>query len=194
MPLTLTQSSGPSIEPVSRADMKLHLRVDDTADDGYIDSLIQAAREWCEDFTNRQFIQATWVLYLDAFPAWNILLPRPPLSSITSIAYIDTGGTSQTFSSDDYTVDTDSTPGRVYPNYDESWPATRAQQKAVTITYVAGFGTATTDVPESINQAIKLLCGHWYENREEVIVGTISKQVEFAVDALLRRNQVVELA
>jgi hypothetical protein len=33
--------------------------------------------------------------------------------------------------------------------------------------------------------AIKLLVAHWFRNREAVLVGTISKDMEKAVDALL---------
>lgn len=33
--------------------------------------------------------------------------------------------------------------------------------------------------------AVKLLVGHWYENRESVTIGGISKKLEFSLDAIL---------
>ena len=38
----------------------------------------------------------------------------------------------------------------------------------------------------SRKHAIKLLIRHWYDNPSAVIVGSISKEVEFAADALIR--------
>lgn len=46
-------------------------------------------------------------------------------------------------------------------------------------------------VPKTAIQAMYLLIGHWYENREAVVTGTISKEIEFAVNALLWLDRVV---
>jgi hypothetical protein len=67
-----------------------------------------------------------------------------PLVDITQIQYVDSGGDTQTLSTDTYTVDTDSTPGRYYQAYNQSWPATRAIPKAVTVSYRAGYATTFT--------------------------------------------------
>jgi hypothetical protein len=53
------------------------------------------------------------------------------------------------------------------PAYGESWPATRAQLGAVNITYTAGY----TAVPEPIIQAMYLMIGDMYDNREAVSQG-----------------------
>jgi uncharacterized phiE125 gp8 family phage protein len=63
-----------------------------------------------------------------------------------------------------------------------------AQQKLV----VAGYGGSHT-VPEPIKQAILLLVGAWFENREAVLTGTIVATLPFAVDALLAPYRVVYL-
>jgi hypothetical protein len=54
----------------------------------------------------------------------------------------------------------------------------------VQITYLAGYGGAA-NVPAPAKHAIKMLVGHWYANRESVLIGSISKELEFAVTALL---------
>ena len=184
--MPLKRTVPPTTEPVTLAMAKAHLRVDDNEEDPLIAQVIEAAREWCEDFQRRSFCSQTWRLTLDEFPSCDVIeLPRPPLASVSSITYVDSDGATQTLSSGDYTVDTDSEPGRVILGYDESWPSTRDVPNAVTITYVAGYGANDSFVPAKVKQAMLLLIGHWFENREDILTGTISKQIEKGAEALL---------
>jgi uncharacterized phiE125 gp8 family phage protein len=96
--------------------------------------------------------------------------------------YTDVSGNSTTFSSSDYVVDTYSMPGFIEPAYTKVWPVTRSVSNAVTITYVCGYGAASA-VPDAVKSAMKLLIGHWYENREAI--GQASAALEMSVDALL---------
>jgi len=184
---SLNQTSGPAIEPVTSTECMAHMRIDDGTESDYIESLITAARGHAESITRRQLIDATWVLKLDSFPASGgiIRLPRPALSSVTSITYLDTNGDSQTWSSEEYRVDTGAEPGRITEAYGYTWPTARVVTGSITITYVAGYGDEAADVPGAIRHAIKMLVSHWYEFREPVISGTIIAQVPTAVDALL---------
>src|SRR3990167_1042627 len=179
---SLVRASGPSEEPITRAEAKLHLKVetDQTADDALIDLLVSAAREDAEDFTNRCFCWSTWELRLDEFPTrehQEILLPRPPLIRVESIKYVDGDGATQTLGSDNYQVDDKSEPARVRPAYGLSWPATRAQMNAVTVSYVAGYPVSeagspadyAANVPAAAKAAVKLILGHLYANREAVM-------------------------
>jgi uncharacterized phiE125 gp8 family phage protein len=61
--------TGPSVEPVSLAEAKLHLRVDITDDDTLITGLIISARQRAEVITRRALCTQTWKLVLDQFPA-----------------------------------------------------------------------------------------------------------------------------
>lgn len=56
-----------------------------------------------------------------------------------------------------------------------------------------GVAYQTNNVSENIIQAMKLLIGHWHENREGVLTGAISKEIEFAVKALLWLDRVCVL-
>jgi hypothetical protein len=58
----------PVCEPVALADVKHFLRVTIDEDDGLIGALISAAREYCEEFTNRKFINTGLIQSLDSFP------------------------------------------------------------------------------------------------------------------------------
>lgn len=172
-------------EPITKAEAKSFARQDDATDDTLIDTLIEAAREWCESFTGRAFIKQTWTQIIDwSFPGV-IQLPYAPLTSVSSITYIDTAGTSQTLASSEYTVDIQKEPGRVYEAWTKTWPTTRFIRQAVTVTYLAGYGNAASDVPVPLKTAVRQLVLHWYDQREPILVGTISKEMEMALKSLL---------
>ena len=99
----------------TKREAKAFAKVDVTDDDSLIDALITAARQLVETEQNRQLMPATYELTLDEFPSSSncpIELPRPPLQSVSSITYVDTAGATQTWSSDDYQVDTKGIVGR----------------------------------------------------------------------------------
>ena len=189
----LVVSTAPASEPVSLDEARLHVRQDgdDSADDDYLESLIVAARRWCEERLCQQFVTATLTLTLDCFPCREgglIEFPKSPLISVAAaspivwVKYYDAANAQQTLSATEYDYDLTSKPGRLRPAYGYSWPTTYVRMNAVEIKYTAGHGAAAA-VPQTIKQAILLLVGHWYANREPV--GTVGKQIEFAVDSLL---------
>ncbi len=186
---SLAQTSAPSIEPLTTADAKHHARVDAGADDAYVAQLVKVARRYVERITGRQLITATYELRMDRFYEV-ILLPRPPVQSVTSVKYIDTEGNSATVSSDEYDTDLKSEPARITEAWGEVWPATRSVVNAVTVTYDAGYGDNASDVPGDLIHAMKLLVGHWYEYREQTIAGAVSRQIPVGVEALCRNYSV----
>jgi uncharacterized phiE125 gp8 family phage protein len=188
--MSLKLITAPTSEPITLAEAKSHCRVDISADDTYIGTLIQAAREWCEAHDWRAYMPQTWELYLDAFPACSMIeLPRPPLTSVTSIKYTDSDGVEHTQSSSEYLVDTVSTPGRIVLKTNYTWPsAVLREANGAYIRFVCGYASAA-DVPQPIKQAMLLLIGHWYENRENSTVGAVNRSIEFGVKALLDVNR-----
>jgi uncharacterized phiE125 gp8 family phage protein len=145
--MNLHQSQLATWSPVTLADAKQHSRIDIDDDDALITAQLAAAVVRGEQVTNRQFAPATWTLKLDAFPGTDTIeLPKPPLLSVSSIQYVDTDGATQTFSGSDYSIDRTSEPGRVVLGFGNSWPSARAQPDAITITYVAGYGSVVTAV------------------------------------------------
>jgi uncharacterized phiE125 gp8 family phage protein len=190
--MALTVVTPPEIEPVSLADAKSHLRVDSTTEAADISALVAVARDYCERIQNRAYITQTLRLTLDRFPLYGgaIHLPRAPLQSVTELTYIDTTGVTRTLDDSLYRVDSESEPARITPAYGTSWPLTLDVTNALSVGYVAGSGNAERDVPAYARHAILLLVGHWYANREAVVSGTITKPIEFAVDALLATDRV----
>jgi hypothetical protein len=114
--------------------------------------------------------------------------------TISSIVYVDTAGANQTFSSGNYEVITTTEPGRVQLGYGKTWPTTRDHPNSVTITYTCGHKTGATavpsDVPAGIRQAMLLLIGHWWENREAFTVDAPNvTELPWAAKSLLLANR-----
>lgn len=66
MPLILTD--GPAVEPVTLAEAKAHLRVDGTAEDTLIGSLIVTSRLHVEAAMGLALVTQSWSVFLDAWP------------------------------------------------------------------------------------------------------------------------------
>lgn len=176
----------PTDTPVSLAEMKEHLRVDQSNEDTTITALIQAATAHLEGedgWLGRALMTQTWDLQLDTFPDGSISVPLPPLQSVTSITYLDSTGASQTLDPATYRVDVVSKPG-VIARLSDQWPDVQDTVGTVTIRFVAGYQDAAS-VPAPIKAAMKLLVGHWYENREAVTLAQIPSELPLAVQSLL---------
>lgn len=173
MQYALNVSVEPDGEPIELEDVKTHLRVDDTTDDTLIEAILIAARQWLEEVCNSAFLTQTIQMQLDEWPEGSeFKIPRAPLQSVTSIGYTDEDGDTHTMSTDEIIVDIASKPGRIILKHDASWPSETLRAAAgITITYVAGYGE-NDDLPRPLRLAMLLLIGHWYENREAVVVGS----------------------
>lgn len=189
--MRLSLVAAPDGEPIIRTEVIAHLRLEaDTEEDMLLDALASAAREYAEAVTARQILTATWQVTLDRFPRNRtpLELPLPPLQSVTSIKYLDTAGVLQTWASNQYVVDKPQGPramdGRIYPVFGVVYPQTICREDAVTIEFLAGYGDIA-DVPLALKQAMLLIVGHWYENRENVVIGQVAVEVPLAAEALL---------
>ena len=190
----------PPVEPVTLTEAKLHCRVDHTDEDTYIEGLITAARQFCETFTGRAFVQRTLQLNLNRWPPRKALyLPYPPLVLVSSVIYYSTDGTPTTLTAGtDYLVDTDAEPGAILLPYGKTWPTNSLYPlNPIRVTYIAGYPATTTtpinyraNVPEYIKAAIKLLVAVYYENRENVLpAGHVGKTLPMGIDSLLWQHR-----
>ena len=141
--------------------------------------------------TRRSLVNTTFTLKLDAYPT-EIRPPRSPLSSVTSITYVDTDGNTQTEASSVYNVDTDTEPGRVSLAVNQSWSDTREQNNAVVVTFVAGYGAAASNVPAALREVVKMLTAHYYEFRQPVIAGAIATKIPMHIESLIWMHRVLE--
>lgn len=190
MPIIYSKVSvEPAAEPITTTEAKLHLRVDHTNDDTLIAILIKAARETVENHTNRSLITQTRVIKLDNFPWGDTLrLTHGPVTSLTSIKYDSDSdeNSDTTLSSSLYWTDLDSDIARVVIK--DSWPSTYDKPNAVRITYDAGYGSAGSNIPQPLKQAMLLILAHLYENRQQVIVSgspTGALEIPFGASVLM---------
>lgn len=196
--MNLLQLAAPTAWAVTLPDVQAHVRSTESAEDAYLSSLIKNAQSALENRYGIALSEQSWKLTLDEFPTANggrIYLPRPPLISITEIKYIgDLGTELELVVGTGYQVDADSWPARLYPPADGSWPSVKAGVPSpVRIKYKAGFKVtdppSTAIAPLSVSQAMLLLIGQWYENREagaaddfsimDALLGSLRPQVNF---------------
>ena len=190
---SLTRQTAPAVEPVTLSEAKAHCRIDTSLDDAYVSSLITAAREWVEQYLDRTLVHTQWVMRFDRFPpdgTMDIELPRPPMATAgtaTAVALTFTfeNGTTSTYSTASYRVDRNGVPGTVKTLYGQTWPPHLQDDNAISVTWWGGYGASGASVPAAIRHAILMLVGFWYDNRSTVLVGSISNQLEFAVESLL---------
>lgn len=178
----------PAEEPITLAEAKAHLRVTSTGEDTLITSLITAAREQAESFTRRKFITQQWRLYYDEL-AGLTLNDVTPVDSVGAVKYLDTDGVLTTLAADQYKL-VKGEPAAVLEAYGIDWPSTRDEKEAVYIDITCGYGAASA-VPQTIKQAMLLLIGHLFENRQAVSVGAAASEMPMSVNYLLGPYRVV---
>ncbi len=170
----------PTVEPVTLAEAKQHIRQPLAVDDVEIPNTIKAAREFAELKSGATFTTTVRKLWLPRFPTARtvfggglgefedrrIVLPHSPLIGVTAVEHLDTDGVLQTLTvTTDYIVTQGSRPGYVVPAWGKHWPATRQTIEAVRVTYSAGYGAAAA-VPLAARQAILMLVAGFYRDRE----------------------------
>lgn len=181
--ILVTPPASPSGLIVTLDEARDQVRAEGTDEDSLLLVYIASAQAEIERRLGRVLTAQTWKLTLDTFPAGSspILVPRPPLTAVSSVVYTDVNGASQTLSG--HVVDSSSEPGRIYPpetgwpsTYDRAWPA-------VTVTYTCGH-TSTRPVDPMLKSIALMLIGRAYENREESITGTVVARLPFVYEYL----------
>lgn len=146
-------STGPASLPIHRDEIKRHVRLgtDITEEDSLLDNYIREATIAVEQDSGRALVCQTRKLYLDQFPinsrgtntddrmAPDIELRGCPVIAVDSIKYVDYEGTTQTWDSDSYQVNAADEPCRVRYVWGGMWPVAILAEKAITVTYSAGY-------------------------------------------------------
>lgn len=183
--MALVLTSGPVLEPVTVAEAKAHLRIDGTAEDTLIASLILTSRLHVEAALGLALITQSWRMLLDRWPLHkDIELPLRPLQTVDEVRVWPEVGPAAVVDEDDYLVDAASVPPRLVRT-GVVWRQPGRAANGIEIDLTVGYGTATSDVPEPIRQALLLLVSHWYERRDPIEVGAPQTMVPSPVSHLL---------
>ena len=183
--------------------LKGHIRVDGAHDDALLEAYAAATVDWYEDAAARSLITATWEARFDCFPGqvgderrgprWErsadryaIFLPKSPAVAVTSVKYLDGDHVERTIDAADYVLDAEMEPATVAPALGKSWPSVAVGRPgAVRVRFTAGYGTTADDVPQRIQQCLRLLVAHWYDPaRAPVITGTIVNELPFTLRSM----------
>ena len=253
--------------PVSLTEAKSHLKVDTTADDTYIESIIKAATQLSEEYTNRFFIDTVIEQYASSFAELKTLfkskvrsvdhvkyypsstttipstisspsggsgytdgtnvetisvngtgltvdittsggavqtarinqagsgynigdtvtisVPSGPPSSQFTITSLGTTSINVLLNNDIYDAQLNYEPSQIQLADGQSFPDITKRNDAVLARYTVGYGSAASDVPEIIKQAILLTIGNFYQNRNSVVIGRIATELPQNVKWLL---------
>lgn len=194
-------------EPVTLADAKKHLRIDNTNDDDVLTAMLPAAREYCERYLGRALAPRTLELASNRFPTVTvhhhvgpcIELPFGPVQSVSSVSYTsaseDSAGNYATEQFEDSSgllceLDQYVTPNRLVLKFGHSWPAARDSVNSVKVRYVTGYLAAADSsgnavLPGSARAAMLLMLGHLFENREATALAPAPVELPLGVGALL---------
>jgi uncharacterized phiE125 gp8 family phage protein len=165
---------------VTLEEVKGHLRVEHSDEDAYITTLIKVATEYCENFIGRFIKQRIVEIILDTFPSKVLKLPITPILDVNSIHYTNSKEEEIYIEPSNYVKILETQPPIIV--HKDKWPKDVIDIPGkVRIEVKAGYET----VPQSIKQAVLLLCGHFYENREAVSKKGEFKELPFSVSALL---------
>lgn len=178
-------ASPPASEPLTLEEMKNYLKVPSvvTDDDDLITSMIIEARQFVERNTGRALINRTITQVWDELPAYPKdervldlhITPFYSYTAATAFSYIAEGGDPSSYTAWDnatvkYYVDRLSGQQglggpRLVKKVGTDWPTLADYKNAVTFTYIAGYGTAATDIPAPILTAMRRLVGLMYTFR-----------------------------
>ena len=160
----------PATKVVSVTDIKAQLRIDSSDEDTLLGYYIDAATDMAENYCNRHFITHQYKLYFnEQVQTASLIFPNCTLEETGSnkpINWVDENGAAQ--SSDKAYIDAFSNPSLAYLSSD--FPGTTLKDNAANTFYFwfnTGYGTASSDVPEAIKQAIKLIVADMYYFRED---------------------------
>jgi len=165
-----------STYPVSLTEAKSHLKVDTTADDTYITSIIKAATQLSEEYTNRFFIDTVIEQYASSFADLQTLF-KSKVSAVAYVKYYDSDNSLQTLSASVYDTQLNYEPSQIQLTDGQSFPTITKRNDAVVARYTVGYGSSASDVPEIIKQAILLTIGNFYQNRNSVVIGRIATEL-----------------
>lgn len=191
--MAIVMTSAPALEPVTLSEAKDHLRLDGSAEDVLVQSLILTSRLHVEAALGLALISQGWRLTLDRVPETDtLMLPLRPVAAITAIRIFAADGSDSVMPADDYALDGSPLDPRLVRRA-AAWPIPGRARSGIAIDLTAGYGPDADDVPEPIRHAIRLLVAHWYEHRDPFEVGSAGARIPAFISEMLMPYRGVRL-
>lgn len=204
MKSNLKQVTAPSELPVDAAEMKTFLRIDNSLEDGLIETLIKTATSKLEHYLSIKFISQQWDIYFDSFGPvgkddwWsgtrdgalnelsrcqNLNFPLGPVISLDNFNTYGDDDVAVPENVANYSVDKVGKQGRIGLKTGGIWPTTILRpNNGVQFRVTVGYGDKTK-VPFDIVQAVKDYVAYMYENRGDKEATEIPPHVLQLVDS-----------
>lgn len=165
--MSITVITPPASEPVSLAEAKLFLRVDQDAEDDLIATLIVAAREGVETGCGRALIKRRVRESLDIWrqdAVGGAVLGLGPVSGVTVVRLLADNGSESVIDPERYRLEG----GRDRPRlvFAAGVPATLRTAGGIEVEYDAGFADDATGVPIALKVATMQIVTALYEARQ----------------------------
>lgn len=202
----------PAREAVELNDVRRHIKASSNDDNFSISLIVEAARHYIEKASGRYLINTEMKMYLNEWgsgemPWWDgmregafvdqadyIEIPYGPLQSVTHIKTYDDTDTATTWASTNYFVDNRKQDlGRIKPRSGQSWPVFTRPTNGIEIQFVAGYGETAKDVPANVKLALMMQCAHLYQNRGDLITGSIVTEAPRGVEDLINQFKIKRL-
>ncbi|MCF1472874.1 hypothetical protein FS763_13085 [Agrobacterium vitis] len=161
--MTITTLTPPQAEPLTLVDVKAQLKIDTDDEDDLLSGLITAARLHLEAETGLCLMRQSLRLYLDDWPDSEVIqLPKGPVQTIDAVTVFDENGDELHVLLKDHLLDGQARPARLWLR---ERPLPGRPINGIEIDFTAGFGTAATDVPDTLRRAMSLHVAAMYAFR-----------------------------
>lgn len=174
---------------ISLDEAKEYLRLSENNpyEDTLLEALIKASTDNLEKLTWQSILEREIRLLLPTLEKTTKLYSSP-ISAVESINILQSNGTYQVLSTDNYEVNLGMCPGQINLKSSAVIPSLQISSRAVRIDYKAGYANANL-VPENIKVGVKLLMAHIFENRDlvsPVELKSIPATIRYFIESLKR--------
>ncbi len=181
----------PAVEPIGLAETKAWLRIETTAEDELVGTLIASARLVVENLTRRFMVAQTWRIVLDDVTSGDVRLPFSPVRNVL-VRVFDAAGAPTIAPAQSYSLTAEGGDTRL--RFSSTPPQPGRRTGGVEIDVEAGFAANAQGVPAPLRQAMRLLVARWYENRGDVEADADISRTPAAVAALVAPYRRVRLS
>lgn len=180
-------TSEPSVEPVTVTELKTFARIDGNDEDTLIGEFIKSARIQVENYLGYKLITQTVTVSMDYWPSERLVLPAPPLISVTEVRTLDEDGTETVYSSSNYYIRVLKPEAEIIIKRGSTPPyVTNRSYGGIEIEIQVGYGATSSSVPQIIVDAVKLSAASFYENR--VISSKLPPEARLLLQGIRRNN------